>query len=687
MTLESRTVVRLGNPEFGKQYMNYHKYRLKICVCSLICSAAIALVAASIVLQIINSSNLFPESYELGEGDMRAVSVSTLFCEGITLKKDMNKRRLRVLSTLKLSTRKKRSNFSTQVYVVKNKYWYKAFYLLEGSSILINARSKSYFKLIILRGKERLEEWIKTKLPTNLGDEQASAVAQRGAITINHGRTTRISYELSVQESDNYYILFRHITGGQKLLSLLDLRLSLNRVLYDVGPTLFKCVAQPGESCDARLLFGSHESVVIEVMASTSKANNVFTHWQCDTRIWFYIAIFGGCFFVTSLVGILIYVTGARAKRRRLKSKVAEYEKKNSAVNEMLVAPVPRFTRSPSIRSHGSLRRYPPVRTSSLRSQTSLGTHSSVKRESQPLMLSVPMYEGISVNEQREAEIAPIHDHEDDDNIDEIFHDFEQRPRDRTESTDDNVSYQSFSSFDTGISSRKSSFTTFRQRSSTYESDPNDGGDIPTGLRTNSQGSLGDISRYIHEQDHTSRRPRAKSCTHYSHNYATRRDSRPSRSKSFSYFDSCHLQDHSAENEAKLHTTRQHFSFPATVHAPPARKLRSSDKPHRLCCHRDNNDKQTRNISVQKPHPIKAQAMSETIDSDYVSGDVSQPHEDVWVAQSKETVEEINFKLHKEKVEKENSNSIPNGTVKKRDKRRDYYGWKPRLSVVSESEL
>ena len=117
MTLESRTVVHLGNPKFGQKYMNYHKYRLKICVCSLICSAAIALVAASIVLQIINSSNIFPQRYELGEGDMQAVSVSTLFCEGITLKDDMNRRSLRVLSTLRLSTQKKRSNFSTKIYV------------------------------------------------------------------------------------------------------------------------------------------------------------------------------------------------------------------------------------------------------------------------------------------------------------------------------------------------------------------------------------------------------------------------------------------------------------------------------------------------------------------------------------------------------------------------------------------
>ena len=678
MTLESRKVVHIGNPEFGEKYLNYHRYRLKICVCSLTCTAAIGLVAASIVFQIINFSDIFPQKYELGEGDMRAVSVSTMFCEGITLKDDMTSRRLRVLSKLRLSVQTKRSNVSTQVYVVKNHYWYKTFYLLEGSSLLINAKSDSYFKLIILRGRERLNEWMKTQVELT-HEEEANKKTQRGAINTNHGKTTRISYELFVQGSDNYYVLFRHISGG-KSLSLLHISLSVNRVLYDVGPTLFTCVAQPGQTCDAGLLFGSHESVVIEIMASSShiSAINVNTRWRCDTRVWFYIAIFGGCFFATSLVAIFIYVVCAMARRRKLKAKLSKYYKGRS-VNEMLVPPAPKFTRPPSIRSHGSLRRYPPTRTYSQTSQTSQATNSSFKRESRPL-LSVPMYDGIPDSDK--AEITYNQDREESDNAGEIsnvLNEYRLNKRIGSRDDNDNMSFESFSSFDTGTSSQKLSFTTFCQRFPSNESESEDGENLSQRIPADSQGYSAAISRCTHT------RPRAKSCTTQSPDRRYRH-SCAKRSKSFPRFKNDSLGGNYEENLSDHSSLQQQFSFPVTVHSPPVQKARENGKLPHMCCHSDNTVKQTRSSPTQKRHPIKFQAVSEVIDCD-VSGDIHQPSEDIWVAKCTKPVEEISVKLQEKSTEKKNAMTLPNGIVKKRDKKRSPHGWKPRLSVVSESEV
>ena len=656
MTHESRVVVYPGSPEFGAKYLNYHRYRLKICVCSLVCTVAIVLVAASIVLQITNSSNIFPRSYELGEGDMRAVPVSTLFCEGITLGRDMNSRRLRVLSTLRLSTQKQRTNLTTQLYVAENQYWYKAFYLLEGSSMLINARSDSYFKLIILRGRERLDEWIKSSEERARTSGLLAGVTPHGASSVNY-RTTKITYKLSVQAADNYYILFRHITGP-KSLALLDLAVSLNRVVYDVGPALFACVAQPGKSCDARLLFGSHESVVIEVMAPDSLVyiNNIFTRWQCETRIWFYIATFGGFFFLTVIAGIIFYVTCVSAKRRKLNAKMAEFERRKS-VNEMLVAPVPTFSRSSSIRSHGSLRRYPPSRTPSLRSQTSLATNASFRREARPLLPSVPMYHGIPADDDSDPGAETKRD--ENDNVEDNLDAHGNRPRHRADSTDDDVSFHSFCSFDTGTRPRAASFSTFRQRSNSDVSNSHEDGNLPRSSRAHS-----------FTANSTSSSPRV---------------SRENRSKSFSHFDSSRPRINSDENCTGLSTLRRPFSFPAVVHDPPKQNVKQ-----RLMCREEQISNGPLENCEENNHS-SVLIMAQSVDGNHTDinfDNVTQPPEDIWVVKSAEPVVEMNGKVGgRKEVKAKGSHTLPNGLVKKREKKRDCHRWKPRLSVVSESEV
>ena len=371
-----------------KSYLQNQRWRLRIWMCSGIAMLIVLSTALALIILILNFSTFLSQTYHLAEGDMRVISVSTAFCEEISLGKDSSKRKLWILSSLRLSPQLRRTNMSTEVFVSKFKYWYKGFYLLEGSSVIINANSDSPLKLFIFKDRKRLDEWLE-----NNGDSRERISGISGDPDFS-SQPSIISYTLSVHETGNYFILFKYAKGN-KDFSRMKLDLIVNRKVYDVESSVFSCSAAAKETCSARLLFGSSEVGVIEVTDEPSYLSNELTStWQCEPRTWFYVAVFVGPILFSIVASFVFYFVFINHRKNRHLQKLAI--QRQQVLRRASSAGCNRTDSFGNNRSlNGSIRRSP-SRTPSTRS---LGNQSDMSRATclQPVVTT--MYTGNSISE------------------------------------------------------------------------------------------------------------------------------------------------------------------------------------------------------------------------------------------------------------------------------------------------
>lgn len=352
----------------GKRYLQNQRWRLRIWMCSGIAMLIVLSTALALIILILNFSTFLSQTYELAEGDMRLISVSTAFCEEISLGKDALKRKLWILPSLRRSPQLRRTNMSTEVFVSKFKYWYKGFYLLEGSSVVINAESNSPLKLFIFKDRKRLDEW--------LGNNGEST--ERSAISGDPDFSTqpsKISYTLSVHETGNYFILFKYAREKNDF-SRMKLDLIINRKVYDLESSVFSCSAAAQETCSARLLFGSPEVGVIEVTNEPSYlSNELISTWRCEPRTWFYVAVFVGPILLSIIASFVFYfVFINRSKTRHLQKLAIQRQQVLRRVSGAGCNQSDSFGNNRSL--NGSMRRSP-SRTPSIRS---LGNQNDMPR-------------------------------------------------------------------------------------------------------------------------------------------------------------------------------------------------------------------------------------------------------------------------------------------------------------------
>ena len=419
--------------------MDYHRFRLRVGICSGISMLIVLSGAVALIVQILNFSTFLAQKYDLAEGDMRAISVSTAFCEEISLGKDAPNRNLWILSSLKTSSQLRRTNTSTEVFVSKHHYWYKGFYLLEGSSIAVNAESDTLLKLFIFKDKKRLNEWIRQN-----DDTRKSEAGENGKTYAPTVQPTKISYSLDVRERGTYFVLFKY-SKGTKDFARMKLDLNINRKVYDLQSSVYSCSAGAGESCSSRLLFFSSEVGVLEVTDASSEhsfhsTRELVATWQCKPRIWFYVAVFGGPILlaiVASCVFYFFYVTRKREKHiYRLAARRQQALRCASGVGR---------SSSFSNRSlNGSVRR-PPSRTPSARS---LGNQTDLSRAPCLPPVVTTMYTGNAISASEDSG----HDTDEESKR----NNFVQDP-DRKSSVDG----MSLDSIETTVS-RKPSFSTFQ---------------------------------------------------------------------------------------------------------------------------------------------------------------------------------------------------------------------------------
>lgn len=349
----------------GKAYMDYQRFRLRVWICSGISMLIVLSAAVALIVQILNFSTFLSQKYDLAEGDMRMISVSTAFCEKISLGKAASRRNLLILSSLRLDPQLRRTNTSTEVLVSKFKYWYKGFYLLEGSSVVISAESDSLLKPFIFKDKKRLNEWI------DQNDDPLKASVEGDQDIPTSSQPTRIAYTLDAKETGNYFILFKY-AQGTKDYARMKLDLNINRKVYDLESSVYSCSAGAGETCSARLLFGSSEVGVLEITDETYHGRELAATWSCKPRIWFYLAVFVGPILLAVVASFVFYFVFISRKRDKHLHRLALHRQE-------VIRRATGAGRSSSVSNrslNGSMRR-PPSRTPSTRS---LGNQTDMSR-------------------------------------------------------------------------------------------------------------------------------------------------------------------------------------------------------------------------------------------------------------------------------------------------------------------
>lgn len=369
----------------GKDYLDNQRWRLRIWICSGISMLIVLSTALALIILILNFSTFLSQTYNLAEGDMRLISVSTAFCEEISLGKDSSKRKLWIVPSSHVSPQLRQTNMSTDVFVSKFKYWYKGFYLLEGSSVIINAKSESSLKLFIFKDRKRLDEWL---------DRNSDSTQTISSDTESSSELSRISYTLDVHETGNYFILFSY-ARGKKDFTRMKLDLILNRKVYDLESSIFSCNAASKETCSARLLFGSSEVGVLEVTEESSYlSNELISTWHCKPRIWFYVAVFVGPILLAIVASFVFYfVLFNRTRDRHIQRLAIQRQEVLRRSGSIGCERSGSFGNNRSL--NGSLRR-PPSRTPSTRS---FGNQDDTSRATclQPFVTT--MYTGNSVSE------------------------------------------------------------------------------------------------------------------------------------------------------------------------------------------------------------------------------------------------------------------------------------------------
>ena len=439
MATTTAEVVYVPENVNGKGYMEYHRFKLRVCICSGVSMLIVLSGAVALIVQILNFSTFLAQKYDLAEGDMRAISVSTAFCEEISLGNDASNRNLWILSSLKTSSQLRRTNTSTEVFVSKHHYWYKGFYLLEGSSITVNAESDTLLKLFIFKDKKRLNEWIRQN-----DDTQKSEAGESGETNAPTAQPTKISYSLNVRETGNYFVLFKY-SKGTKDFARMKLDLNINRKVYDLQSSVYSCSAKAGESCSSRLLFISSEVGVLEVTDASSEhsyhsTRELVATWQCKPRIWFYVAVFAGPILLAIVASCVFYFFNITRKKEKHLYRLAA--RRQQALRR--ASGVGRSSSFSNRSLNGSVRR-PPSRTPSARS---LGNQTDLSRAPclQPVVTT--MYTGNAISASEDS------GHDTDEESKQ--NNFVQDP-DRKSSVDG----MSLDSIETTVS-RKPSFSTFQ---------------------------------------------------------------------------------------------------------------------------------------------------------------------------------------------------------------------------------
>ncbi|KAK2550982.1 hypothetical protein P5673_028198 [Acropora cervicornis] len=392
----------------GRQYVNYHRFRLRVFICSGMSMLTILSAAIALLILILNVSMPLAQKYDFAEGDMRMISVSTAFCEEISLGGDTFDRKLWILKSLATRPEWQVTNISAEILISKHRYWYKGFYLLKGSAISIKAESDSMLKLFIFKDKTGLNEWIER---TDDASHHTSANQRSFKPT---RKPTRISYNLKIPESGSYFVLFKFFEEESSYVRF-QVDLKIKRIVYDLTSPVYSCIAGAKETCSGKLLFRSSEVGVVEIPQRSSGksylSNVIVVTWHCKPRIWFYLAVFVGPILLLSVVCSVFYHLVISRKRMKRIYKLAARRQQvlRSASAAGLNISFGNRSSNGSVTGGGGGGGGPPSRTTSIRTNDN---HSISSRAPFQQPVVTTMYTGSPIHGSAESGSDTDEEHE-----------------------------------------------------------------------------------------------------------------------------------------------------------------------------------------------------------------------------------------------------------------------------------
>lgn len=312
--------------KWRKEYRRYRAGRLRLYICMILLMLFILLAIVCTSFLFKNSFNFHSNEYELNKGDMRAVEVPSLLCESIVVKKASFNRRIFVVSSVKRYKDSKQSMSSDVVLLRRDRFWYRSFYLLKGSTVRMRLSSRHSVSVYWLKGRRSLEEWT---------GEMNKALDQFSLTQTDKYTGTSMDDTFTIADDNNYYLGFTSVAGDTRFFEV-SINFTVGRIIYDTRSYTAVCNASAGESCQVQLRFNSNDTAVIEVEDSKTVMFplDVWTSWYCQPRIWMYFCIFGGIFLLAVSVLFLIYFcTMSKVNKRSVIQKPSQIPSRTESFN------------------------------------------------------------------------------------------------------------------------------------------------------------------------------------------------------------------------------------------------------------------------------------------------------------------------------------------------------------------
>ncbi|XP_057306809.1 uncharacterized protein LOC130645000 [Hydractinia symbiolongicarpus] len=307
-TLNRRGILEKINEEVENNNEAFTASRERKKICERRCKyAAIFLIMLAILSCLIGGISHhyishYPQKLVLNQGDVKLLDVSSFFCGSVTSTSEKSK-----VGLITFDNKEPPKHMTYKqleiIELAPFKVWKRSFYLLKSSSINIQLTVDRSVDVMFFKTAHKYEVWSRRK--------QSESYSQKAVCCAN--RNNKIGEFLLTAEEDDTYVIA--IYSSEELFSVkIEVRLTINRITYDLSHTTTSCVAQRHGSCSVDYNFNSGDQVAIEVPLDKSIKNKISsTHeveWNCEARIWFYVVLFlGACLSVTLLILMVYFVT------------------------------------------------------------------------------------------------------------------------------------------------------------------------------------------------------------------------------------------------------------------------------------------------------------------------------------------------------------------------------------------
>ena len=247
----------------------------------------------------------FPEEFVLNQGDVKLLSIDSMFCRGVQGSSENGQLRLITFEsgssdrpeTKRLQYTRTKEDFK----IFPKQVWKRDFYLLASSQVDITIETESLLDLMVFKGENSMSIWETRK-------ESESYLLRDSCCSNKYPRRDTIKFTASA--TDRYFIVLYSRTEIIPV-SVKLFRVQFNRLTYDFSNTVSSCKTKTsGEECTVEYPLTGDSRVAVEVPL-VENLNEISTSaslkYICVPREWMYCLFFTGLFILTVLLIIALY--------------------------------------------------------------------------------------------------------------------------------------------------------------------------------------------------------------------------------------------------------------------------------------------------------------------------------------------------------------------------------------------